>query len=413
MITNLGMEQETRKNLWSQYAAEAKAEPNFAAASDEERRKIRQNMMRRVQFLGANAGAVSHGDVMMRFTFAINGLPGRGGYPVYIAMHGGGQGHPIMNETQFAGMSRRYRDSVDNGIYISVRGVRDTWHTHFNPESYPCYDKLIEALVLNHNADPNRVYLLGYSAGGDGVYGITPLMPDRFAAVNMSAGHHNNISAVNFMNTPILLQCGDKDTPFNRNHETVKYGQKIKELRGKYPGYVSETYIHVDKEHSHVVDHSDKRVLQKIYKDAVAWYENEALEHETIEANTNAMDWMNRYVRNPIPAVLAWDLSARAEMRENDCYYWLRAGKEQRSGILRASYNGETNTINIATEEFAGKFTVLLNYDMLDLCKEIKVNVNGIEWAHTVAPSEEIMAKTLKERGDVNFCFSAEIEIEV
>ena len=71
--------------------------------------------------------------------------------------------------------------------------VRDTWDCHFNPESYPLYDRLIENLIAFYDVDPNRVYLMGFSAGGDGVYGVTSKMADRFAAANMSAGHPNGL----------------------------------------------------------------------------------------------------------------------------------------------------------------------------------------------------------------------------
>ena len=37
-------------------------------------------------------------------------------------------------------------------------------------------DRLIENLVVFEGVDPNRVYLLGYSAGGDGVYQLAPRM---------------------------------------------------------------------------------------------------------------------------------------------------------------------------------------------------------------------------------------------
>ena len=39
--------------------------------------------------------------------------------------------------------------------------------------------------IVFEDVDPNRVYLLGYSAGGDGVYQLAPRMADRFAAASM------------------------------------------------------------------------------------------------------------------------------------------------------------------------------------------------------------------------------------
>ena len=41
--------------------------------------------------------------------------------------------------------------------------------------------------VINEDVNPNKVYLLGYSAGGDGVYQLAPRMADRWAAAAMMA----------------------------------------------------------------------------------------------------------------------------------------------------------------------------------------------------------------------------------
>ncbi len=93
------------------------------------------------------------------------------------------------NNDQWVAMTEYYKYSVENGIYVAVRGMEDVWNLHFLDESYPMYDRLIEDMIMFSNADPNRGYLLGFSAGGDGVYAIAPRMADRFAAVNMSSGH--------------------------------------------------------------------------------------------------------------------------------------------------------------------------------------------------------------------------------
>ena len=55
-------------------------------------------------------------------------------------------------------------------------------------------------MIVYEGVDPNRVYLTGFSAGGDGVYQITARMNDRFAATNMSAGHHNWVNFENLYN---------------------------------------------------------------------------------------------------------------------------------------------------------------------------------------------------------------------
>ena len=97
------------------------------------------------------------------------------------------------------------------GIYLVPRGLTDTWDIHFQPESYILYDRLIENMILFESVNPDKIYLLGYSAGGDGVYQIAPRMADRWAAANMSAGHPNSVDLRNLAAMPIALQVGQSD----------------------------------------------------------------------------------------------------------------------------------------------------------------------------------------------------------
>ena len=53
------------------------------------------------------------------------------------------------------------------------------------------FDRIIHLAVAYLDANPNRVYVMGYSAGGDGAYHMTPRMADRWAAGAMMAGYPN------------------------------------------------------------------------------------------------------------------------------------------------------------------------------------------------------------------------------
>jgi hypothetical protein len=63
-----------------------------------------------------------------------------------------------------------YRDCVDHGIVVAPRGCQDTWDLHFCGPSFALYDRLIENMICFLDVDPDKVYILGFSAGGDGVY---------------------------------------------------------------------------------------------------------------------------------------------------------------------------------------------------------------------------------------------------
>ena len=76
---------------------------------------------------------------------------------------------------------------------------------------------MIENYVVTRGVNPNRIYLMGYSAGGDGVYQLAPRMADRWAAASMMAGHPNDAKPDNLRNLPFGLFMGGKDGAYNRN----------------------------------------------------------------------------------------------------------------------------------------------------------------------------------------------------
>ena len=110
-------------------------------------------------------------------------------------------------------------------------------------------------MIVLHNADPDRVYLLGFSAGGDGVYQVSPRLADRFAAVNMSSGHPNNVSLLNLAHCPICLQAGIRDwydEDAMRSVRAAEFDETLSGFREKYGfGYEHRVFIHVPAGHNY------------------------------------------------------------------------------------------------------------------------------------------------------------------
>ena len=142
----------------------------LAALSAADNHCIDEHLQRTLSFQGKT----------MRFSLEKIGQPTAKGYPLYIALHGGGAGGSWVNDSQWEAMKTYYRSSINNGIYVAVRGIADTWNLHFESDSYRLYERLIENMIVFENVDSNQVYVLGFSAGGDGVYQIAPRMADRF-----------------------------------------------------------------------------------------------------------------------------------------------------------------------------------------------------------------------------------------
>ncbi|MBR2664175.1 MAG: hypothetical protein IKE25_10705 [Clostridia bacterium] len=239
-------------------------------------------------------GAVSiytlnHGGNAMRFLMEKKGDPDENGrYPLYITLHGGGEWTPEDNDGQWYGMFGYYREAGQNGIYIACRGIMDTWDLHFRPESYPLYDRLIQAMIRLYKADPNRVYLLGFSAGGDGVYQITPRMTDRFAAANMSSGHPNGISLRNLMNCPFSIQVGVRDY-YSEDAMRCIRGAEMDQVLNDYHdqtgyGYEHQVLVRVPAGHT-FDDYNDITLAGEEYADRMNEIGAEVLESPAEYAN--------------------------------------------------------------------------------------------------------------------------------
>lgn len=397
----------TENKLWETYRREAQADSE---------RKIQHDRRQ-----------LTYGDKTMRFSFERRGSAPASGYPVYIALHGGGGAPSSVNDSQWEHMKIYYRDSVSNGIYIAPRGVSDTWDLHFQSESYPLYDRLIENLIAYENADPNRIYLLGFSAGGDGVYQVVPRMPDRFAAANMSAGHHNWIRFDNLLNTPFLLQVGERDSAYNRNRVATENFITLNNLKALHRGYIHDLFIHAGYGHNGWYDNDESGALHRVINDPVAWLQtgNRA---ET-NKNTNAVHWLNNYRRDSLPTKIIWDLSTRSPRSKTwgvdyviddatisatqDLFYWLAIDTQNiTSGRIEAEISRENNSIIFNDVTGISDLRILLRRDMLDFSRPIAIYLRG-DKIKEITPTTElrVMARTLLERGDPSYLFHTEVPV--
>ena len=137
------------------------------------------------------------------------------GYSLYISMHGGGKAPKEMNDEQW--MNQIYMYMPKEGVYVAPRAPwndSDMWHKKGLDE---LLEKLIHCCVTFEGVNPDRVYLLGYSAGGDGVWRMAPRMADRWAASSMMAGHPGQSSQVNLRNLPYMIWMGENDSAYDRN----------------------------------------------------------------------------------------------------------------------------------------------------------------------------------------------------
>ena len=355
----------------------------------------------------------------MHYTLEVIGEPDENGlYPLYITLHGGGEGSAEGNNEQWLSMAQYYRASVTNGIYVACRGMEDVWNLHFLDETYPMYDRLIEDMILLKQADPNRVYLLGFSAGGDGVYAVAPRMADRFAAVNMSSGHPNGVSLLNTSNLPFEIQVGIRDYYSEDAMRSIRGAEFEKTLNGyreEYGfGYPHRVLVHVPNGHNYDdYEDGDACVLadptafaeravrenwldrfaalynaysgtdsvaelsysmEDEYNEAVMHLVTEDLGMEVVLENANAVSYVSSLTREPAPTQLVWDLSTRASSRKDTAFYWLRADASVNRGVITAWYDQDANAVLIHQEGGVnGDVSVLVNPFLMDVSRPLIV----------------------------------------
>jgi hypothetical protein len=322
------------------------------------------------------------GDATMPFFYEVYGEKPASGRSLFISMHGGGGTTKQVNDQQWENQKRLYRP--DEGMYLVPRAPTDSWDLWHQPHIDRFLDRLIEDLIVLEGVDPNRVYLMGYSAGGDGVYQLAPRMADRWAAAAMMAGHPNGASPVNLRNVAFTIHVGGNDSAYGRNKVAGDWQAQLAALHDADPA----GYTH----------------LVKIYPDKGHWLGRD---------DASAVPWMARFSRDPVPKRIVWRYGGPAQRRS----YWLAMiGDEQSAGVETvAELDGQRIRIESRGQKTSSSLNGLvirLNDEMLDLDAPVTISFADEVVFHGIAPRTiGALARTLAERGDPKSVFSSEIAL--
>ena len=317
-------------------------------------------------------------DKEMKYLERSFGKAKAGERPLWISLHGGGGAPARVNDQQWKNQIRLYEPK--EGIVVAPRAPTDTWNLWHQPHIDALLDRLIENFVLGRGVDPNLVYLLGYSAGGDGLYQLAPRMADRLAAASMMAGHPNDASPLGLRNLPFRIFMGGKDAAYKRNEVAREWQKKLAALRDADPdGYPHEVTI----------------------------YEN--LGHWMNGRDAEAIPWMAEYIRNPWPAKIVWNRHKKI----HDRFYWLRVPAEAAddSSVIRASVEGQQ--ITLETDGDLSQLHLRLSDQLLDLDQALSVRVNGAPVFEGKVPrSVKAIHQSLRQRLDPKSTATAELPLE-
>lgn len=321
---------------------------------------------------------ITLGDKEMPYDFRVFGDEPKEGHSLYISMHGGGGTAKRVNDGQWRNQIRLYK--LDEGIYLAPRAPTDTWNLWHQGHIDPMFTRLIANFIAFENVNPNRIYLTGYSAGGDGVFQLAPRMADQLAAAAMMAGHPNETKPDGLLNLPFTLHMGGNDGAYNRNGKAKEWKETLAQLESANPGgYKHWVKIHEGKPH---------------------WMGGQDAE---------GVVWMAQFERSLTPKRVIWLQDDVLHQR----FYWLALpeGQEKARQRIEVSFEGQNFEVKEAQCE---KLQLLLRDDMLNLDAPIQVTHDGKQVVETQpVRTIQTLVRTLVDRGDPAAMFSATVDIDL
>jgi poly(3-hydroxybutyrate) depolymerase len=323
------------------------------------------------------AGAVERGGVRMPFAWSERGAAPPDGRSLWISLHGGGGAPPRVNDQQWENQKRLYAPA--EGIYVAPRAPGNEWNLWHQAPVDALLDGLITDMVVARGVNPDRVHILGYSAGGDGVYQLAPRMADRWAAAAMMAGHPNDARPDGLRNIGFTLHVGADDSAFNRNGVAREWERALAALAAADPGgYAHWVHVHPGKGH---------------------WMDREDAE---------ALPWMARFTRDLRPARVVWVQDDVTHPRS----YWLAVDDPRAGARIVAEREGQV--VRLVEAPAGTTVRIRLDDSMLDLDRPVRV-VHGerVLFEGVVPRERRVIERTLAERGDPRGVFVAEVEVRV
>lgn len=322
--------------------------------------------------------SLKFGDKTLRWKDRVFGKEPAGGHSLWISMHGGGGAPPAVNDQQWSNQVNLYE--VPEGIYVAPRAPTDTWNLWHEAHIDPMFQRLIEDYIAFRGVNPDKIHLMGYSAGGDGVWQLAPRMADRFASAAMMAGHPNEASLLGLRNLPFAIFMGGNDAAYDRNKIAAHKTAELDQLAKDDPG----GYVH----------------MSRIY---------EGLGHWMNRKDGEAIPWMAKFQRNTWPKKVVWlqdDIT-------HDRFYWLRISNKDvaKAGQkIIATVSGQT--IRIDGDVPTG-ITLRVSDQLLDLDQAITVIANGKQvFSAKVPRTAAAIRQSLAERADIPAAAVAEIRLK-
>jgi dienelactone hydrolase len=305
-------------------------------------------------------------------------------YPAIVSLHGAGMS-PGQQIEWWAGQASRHGYMV---IAPAWAGEHAEKYQFSAREHAAVLDSLWDA-CRRFSIDTDRVFLSGYSTGGDAAWDIGLAHPDLWAGV-----------------IPIAARSDRYTTLYWENGALVPMYFVIGELDGDRMAKNAKDWDRA------MIRHFNLTVVQ--YRGRG----HDGLSDETLRL----FDWMGRYRRNYFPK----EFSTVSMRPWDNRFWWVELGRlppqvmtdpsewDSRRSHPRLPVKGsvkQTNAINVQAN--AGRVTVWLSPDMVDLGRRVTVTINGRRAGGnppSIVPDVATLLEDARARGDRQHPFWAKVE---
>ncbi|MCA8958806.1 MAG: hypothetical protein KDC87_22200, partial [Planctomycetes bacterium] len=375
---------ETAAAKW--FAAGAGARPEFPAALDAQlaadEAAAREAVWRAYRVAPIHAGRrqdfahrkVRSGKHESPYAVRWIGQRPKNGWPLFIAMHGGGGVEKRVNDSQWYHMQSYYRAHSEVGgyCYVALRAPNDRWNGFYDHYVWPLITELIRQFTVCGDVDPSRVFALGYSHGGYGAFAIAANIPDRFAAVHASAAAPTPgiTPAENFRALKFSFMIGGRDRAYGRADRCKQFAAAIDKLRDRRSDVFDVTMeLEPSRGHGGLPDRDKVRALYPA-------------------------------VRRPAPREITWHTTGTTVSD----FYWLHLPEPAKGYRIAASCRDNVITL---TTHGADALQLGLDARLVDFGKPIVLKRNGQTTRHTLKPSLATLCRSMLRRGDRDLAHTA------
>ncbi len=331
------------------------------------------------------------------------------GYPLYLYLHGSG---PKAQEWKTGLFICNGFDDAPSVYFIPQIPNEGEYYRWWQKSKQFAWERLLRQAFVSGKFNPNRIYCFGISEGGYGSQRLASFYADYLAAAGPMAGGEplKNAPVENCRNIAFSLRTGADDAGFYRNKLTQYTKDEFARLQERYPNsYINN--IELIPGYQHAID----------YKPTTPW--------------------LKQYTRNPYPKSFNWENFEMDGLYRKGFYNLAVVERSNDDEQSRSYYemNINDNNIDLKVETVTyncietdphwgiqlkfeknyqpatkGKVIIYLNDKLVDLSKEVTLNVNGKEvYKGIVKPEMRHLINSCATFFDSERLYPAAIEVEL